>query len=166
MHPSKGCDMTYAPVASWESVSILLSQVLRHKWKTKQLDYVQAFPQAPVEHDCCMRYQMASSFMHTCSGYWEWNATSTGRDKLVGRWDLSRANTTKRAFFHGREIYVLCTDDSILAGPDEVELNVFIVRIKESASTSQKRARPGRLPWHQHRAYERPFISPLPPPPH
>jgi hypothetical protein len=52
MHPGKDYDMTYASAASWESVRILLSLVLRHKWKTKPLDFVQAFPQAPVEREC------------------------------------------------------------------------------------------------------------------
>jgi hypothetical protein len=33
-------------------------------------------------------------------------------------------------FYHGKAIYVLYTDDSILAGPDEDELNVLIARIK------------------------------------
>jgi hypothetical protein len=32
-----------------------LALVLRHNWKTKQLDYVLAFPQAPVERECYMR---------------------------------------------------------------------------------------------------------------
>jgi hypothetical protein len=58
MHPGKDYDMTYASVASWESVRILLSLVLRHNWKTKQLDYVQAFPQAPVERECYVRVPM------------------------------------------------------------------------------------------------------------
>jgi hypothetical protein len=41
-------DQTYAPVATWESIRLLLGMVLKNKWKTKQLDYVLAFPQAPV----------------------------------------------------------------------------------------------------------------------
>jgi hypothetical protein len=33
-------------------------------------------------------------------------------------------------FYYGKAIYVLYTDDSILAGPDEEELNVIIACIK------------------------------------
>ena len=47
-------DQTYAPVASWNSIRLLLAMVIRHGWHTKQLDYVLAFPQAPVERDMCM----------------------------------------------------------------------------------------------------------------
>jgi hypothetical protein len=55
MQPGKDYDLTYAPVATWESIRVLLALVLRHNWKTKQLDYVLAFPQAPVERECYMR---------------------------------------------------------------------------------------------------------------
>jgi hypothetical protein len=42
----KDYDDTYAPVASWETVHMLLSLSLKNNWKTQQLDYVLAFPQA------------------------------------------------------------------------------------------------------------------------
>jgi hypothetical protein len=48
-------DQTYAPVATWESIRLLLGMVLKNKWKTKQLDYVLAFPQAPVDRECFMK---------------------------------------------------------------------------------------------------------------
>ena len=42
-------DQTYAPVESWNAIRLVLSMVLVHNWKTIQLDYVQAFPQDPIE---------------------------------------------------------------------------------------------------------------------
>jgi Reverse transcriptase (RNA-dependent DNA polymerase) len=54
MQPGRDYNLTYALVASWESVRLLLALVLRNQWKTKQLDYVLAFPQAPVERECYM----------------------------------------------------------------------------------------------------------------
>ena len=42
-------DQTYAPVATWESIRLLLVMNLRNGWKTRQIDYVLAFPQAPVD---------------------------------------------------------------------------------------------------------------------
>jgi len=47
-------DQTYAPVASWNSVRLLLSLASIHGWHTTQIDYVLAFPQAPVERDIYM----------------------------------------------------------------------------------------------------------------
>jgi hypothetical protein len=55
MKLGKDYDLTYAPVASWESVRILLALVLSQKWTIKQLDYVLAFSQPPVERECYMK---------------------------------------------------------------------------------------------------------------
>lgn len=48
-------DQTYAPVAGWSSIRLLLALVLLNGWSTVQLDYVLAFPQAPVERELYMR---------------------------------------------------------------------------------------------------------------
>jgi hypothetical protein len=40
---------TYAPVASWLTIRLILIMALRHKWCIKQLDFVQAYPRAPAE---------------------------------------------------------------------------------------------------------------------
>ena len=45
-------DETYSPVASWNSVRMLLTLTAVHGWHTKQIDFVQAFAQAPVEKTC------------------------------------------------------------------------------------------------------------------
>ena len=45
----------YAPVASWNSIRTLLALTAVHGWHTKQLDYVLAFPQAPVEREIYMK---------------------------------------------------------------------------------------------------------------
>ena len=42
-------DLTYAPVATWSSIRLLLIMMLKHGWNTVQLDYVLAFPLAPME---------------------------------------------------------------------------------------------------------------------
>ena len=47
-------DETYAPVASWNSIRLLLTLAAVHGWHTTQLDYVLAYPQAPVEREIYM----------------------------------------------------------------------------------------------------------------
>jgi hypothetical protein len=44
-------DQIYAPVASCTSIRTLLALTVIHGWHTVQLDYVLAFPQAPIERD-------------------------------------------------------------------------------------------------------------------
>ena len=48
-------DMTYSPVASWNSVRMLLTLTALHGWHTKQIDFVQAFAQAPIERTLYMK---------------------------------------------------------------------------------------------------------------
>jgi hypothetical protein len=48
-------DLTYAPVASWASIRLLLALTLVNNWHTIQLDYVLAYPQAPVDRDLYMK---------------------------------------------------------------------------------------------------------------
>jgi Reverse transcriptase (RNA-dependent DNA polymerase) len=40
---------TYAPVAQWISIRLILCMASLNKWKVKTFDFVQAFPQAPSE---------------------------------------------------------------------------------------------------------------------
>lgn len=48
-------DLTYAPVVSWSSIHTLLIQMILNKSYTFPLDYIQAFPQAPVKRELHMR---------------------------------------------------------------------------------------------------------------
>ena len=40
---------TYAPVANWGTIRMVLLLVLMHNWVTRQIDYVLAFSQAPID---------------------------------------------------------------------------------------------------------------------
>jgi hypothetical protein len=42
---------TYAPVAGWSMIRIVLMKAILHAWPTKQIDYVMSFPQADVENE-------------------------------------------------------------------------------------------------------------------
>ena len=48
-------DQSYAPVASWNSTRLLWTMKSVHGWYTKQLNFVAAFPQAPVERELYMK---------------------------------------------------------------------------------------------------------------
>jgi hypothetical protein len=47
-------DQTYSPVVTWPATRFFLTQSLIHRWTTRQLDFVLAYPQAPVECDLYM----------------------------------------------------------------------------------------------------------------
>jgi hypothetical protein len=143
MQPGRDYDLTYAPVASWESIRMVLALSLRYGWKTKQLDYVLAFPQAPVERECYMH--IPHGMVIGDSGNWVLRVKKNiYGQKQVGRvWNehlvkkltspavgFVQSKYDECIFFHKHAVYVLYTDDSILADPDESELDLLIVRIK------------------------------------
>lgn len=48
-------DKVYAPVASWGTIRFLMVFVTLNNWTTKQINYVQAFLQAPAEKDLYLK---------------------------------------------------------------------------------------------------------------
>jgi len=42
---------TYAPVAAWPTIRMILAMALKEGWETRQIDYVLAFTQAEAERD-------------------------------------------------------------------------------------------------------------------
>jgi histone deacetylase 1/2 len=133
-------DQTYAPVASWETIRLLLAMVLRNGWKTRQLDYVLAFPQAPAERELYMKIPKGIK-VETEDEYVLRVDRNLYGQKQAGRvWNLHlvrkliqigfvQSTEDECLFYKGNVMYALYTDDSILAGPDDAELDRVIEEI-------------------------------------
>jgi hypothetical protein len=135
---------TYAPVAGWTAIRLLLALVLLHKWKTVQLDYVLAFPQAPAIRDLYMRIPAGFTLdgVDNPSKYVLKIKRNIYGGKDAGRtWFLYLKEKLERIgfvqskyddciFYKGNLIYVLYTDDSILAGPDQAEIDRTVEEMK------------------------------------
>ena len=57
MIKGKHYELTYSPVVRWFSVRLLLTLSIVNGWHTTQIDYVLAYPQAPIERELIWRYQ-------------------------------------------------------------------------------------------------------------
>ena len=137
-------DQTYAPVASWNSIRVLLAMVAAKGWHTRQIDYVLAFPQAPVEKEIYMRIPKGFEVPNTDPKEYVlklnrnvYGQKQAGRvwnkyleDKLVNQLHFKQSKIDDCVFYRGSTMYVLYTDDSILAGPSEEEINDIIADIK------------------------------------
>jgi Reverse transcriptase (RNA-dependent DNA polymerase) len=138
-------DETYSPVTSWTSVRLLLALAACHDWYTVQLDYVLAFPQAPVEREIYMEqpkgYDMDPSRPH--KDYFlklhqnVYSQKQAGRvwnkylvNKLVHEVGFKQSKVDECVFYHGNVLYVLYTDDSLLAGPSKKEIDQAMEDIK------------------------------------
>jgi Reverse transcriptase (RNA-dependent DNA polymerase) len=131
-------------VATWPSIRLLLIKVITGQWYTRQIDYVQAYPQVRAERPMYMEIPPGFSAnvrkapsLYVLSVLKNiYGSKQAGRvwnqhlvDKLLSIGFVQSA-LDPCVFYKGRAMYVLYTDDSILAGPDEAELDAIIAEIQ------------------------------------
>jgi Reverse transcriptase (RNA-dependent DNA polymerase) len=128
-------DQTYAPVVGWPAIRLLLTMVLIHGWHTIMIDYVQAYPQAPVERPMFMEIpkgfkanapkgddyvlEILRNIYGSRQAGRVWNLYLVAKLKTIG---FVQSEHDECVFYRGKAMYLLYTDDSILAGPDPKEL--------------------------------------------
>ena len=56
MREGEDCDKTYAPVASWMSIRLLLTFVVALGWHMEQVDYIAAYTQVLIDRDMYMEF--------------------------------------------------------------------------------------------------------------
>ena len=137
-------NQTYAPVAAWSTVRLILTLALTLNWHTTQLDYVQAYPQAPVERELYMQIPVGINLkegnrkthvlqLHK-NVYGQKQAGKVWYDylvnKLVNEVKFTQSKIDPCLFYRGKTLYTLYTDDSIIAGPDKQEIAQIIQDIK------------------------------------
>ncbi len=138
-------DLTYAPVATWNAIRLILIMVLLQKWHTVQLDYVLAFPQAPITHELYMNIPKGVSVPAGNSKdyvlklkrnlYGQKQAARVWNQYLVAKLTSKEIGFTQSkhdecVFHKDGMIYALYTDDSIIAGPDKAKIDQTIQQIQ------------------------------------
>ena len=68
MREGEDYDKTYAPVASWMSIRLLLTFVVAFGWQTQQVDYVAAYTQVPSTATCTWSSHEVSKFLVVSTG--------------------------------------------------------------------------------------------------
>jgi Reverse transcriptase (RNA-dependent DNA polymerase) len=124
----------------------MLLLAAQYNWHTVQLDYVLAFPQAPIERTLYMEVPKGFEIkghdrkdhvlkLHR-NVYGSKNAGRTWyqylRKKLVEEVGFTQSKIDECVFYKGKVMYVLYTDDSILAGPDKAEIDKVIEDIRKA----------------------------------
>ena len=131
---------SYAAVCKWAAIQLILVFVILSNWKMRQIDFVQAYPQAPIEvNNVYMKIPRGFEIegaakneylLHIkCSIYGQaqagrvWNKYLVGKLTDIGfKWSM----VDESIFFCRNVIYALYTDDSILARPNDDELDIVI----------------------------------------
>ena len=143
---------TYSPVASWNSVTrMLLTLTAVHGWHTKQIDFVQAFAQAPVERTLYMKIPAGVEIEgglnvkdHVLKIHRNiYGQKQAGRvwnkylvRKLVAKLGFKQSKVDECVFYRGNVLYVLYTDDSLIAEPDPDEIDQVIQELQNKAKLS------------------------------
>ena len=137
-------DQTYAPVTSWRFIRLLLILIVQCGWHSKQIDYVLAFPQAPIEREMYMQIPKGFEIEHSSNEeyvlkvhrnvYGQCQASRVWyqylKNKLVKELNFKQSKVDECIFYRGSTIYMLYTDDSILAGPDKQEIEQIVKDLK------------------------------------
>ena len=135
---------TYAPVISWPIVRFILTLAIIERWKMVQVDFVLAYTQAPVETDMYMSVpkgfkidgtdgddyvlKIKKNYYGQKQAGRVWNRHLVRKLKEIG---FTQSPTEECLFYLGKTIYILYTDDSILTGPDQREIDYVLRRMKE-----------------------------------
>jgi hypothetical protein len=148
MNKDEHYDMTDSPVASWNSVRTLLPLTTLHGWHTKQIDFVQAFAQAPIKKTLYMKIPAGVDLecesdprdyvlkLHRniygqkqAGRFWKQYLVS----KLVKDLGFKQSKWDECVFYRGKTLFVLYTDDSLFAGPDGREIDQIIEVLQTKA---------------------------------
>ena len=134
---------TFAPVASWTTIRLILILTLIYGWDTRQIDFVLAYTQADVECELYMSIpkgfevegdeeyvlKLQKNLFGQRQAGRVWNQHLVDRLIKVG---FVVSEIDECLFYRGRSVFVLYTDDSILAGPDPKELDQIIQDMKDA----------------------------------
>jgi hypothetical protein len=136
---------TYSPVVSWSTTRFFLIQALMRKWHTKQIDYVLAYPQAPVERDLYMELpkgvrlegiteedqrdyvlQIVKNLYGQKQAGRVWYQYLTKGLEEIG---FKKSKVDECVFYYKKSIMLVYVDDSIIMGPDANEIATLIKAI-------------------------------------
>jgi Reverse transcriptase (RNA-dependent DNA polymerase) len=136
-------EQTYSPVAMWPTVRIVVIIPVLRGWKIKQLDFVQAYPQAVVEQDLYIEIPKGCMVNGVNDAEWVLQVLMNiyGQKQAGKVWNdfLMHGLTTKLGFtqskmdpcvlWRGGVIIVIYTDDTIITGAHEIEIDEAIMSI-------------------------------------
>ena len=130
---------TYAPVVTWFAIRLLLVMALILKLSSKQIDFVMAYPQAPIEMDMYMELPAGIETKHGNSKdyvlkllrnlYGQKQAGRVWNEYLVNK--LSSIGFTQSlidecVFYRDDVIFIVYVDDGIFVGSSDEQLIAMV----------------------------------------
>lgn len=145
---------TYAPVVSWPTVRLFLISMVLNDWKSRQIDFVLAFPQAEIECDMYMevpigftvdgpRDKYALKLVRNLYGQKQagrvWNTYM--HEGLLAR-GFKQSAVDMCVYYRGPVALMIYTDDGIFIGPtDRAIEECFVLLSNEYTDHNGKKYR-------------------------
>lgn len=135
---------TFAPVVTWLSIRLVLILSIIFGWHTRQVDFVLAYPQAPVETELFMEIPQGVELKGaTKKDYVLRLKRNLYGQKQAGRvWNkflhdglikagFKQSKIDECVYYRGKTLFLVYVDDGILAGPSETDIDVIIAELKK-----------------------------------
>jgi len=137
---------TYSPVVSWPVIRLILALAIIKKWHSRQIDYIQAYPQAEAETDnLYMEVPKGFTLSEGASPkdfvlhikrnvYGQKQGSRVWNHHLVTKLEeagMRQSDVDDCVFTYKSTIYILYTDDSILVGPSQEEFDEIIAKMRD-----------------------------------
>jgi Reverse transcriptase (RNA-dependent DNA polymerase) len=139
MIQGKHFDNTYAPALSWSTIRLFLILVIINQWKSRQIDFVLAYPQAPVPRPTYMELPKGIDFPELdrntqCLEILKnvYGGKDAGRTWYLYLKDglqqlgFQQSLQDECVFYRGKTIFLVYTDDAIIIDPTESGINKCI----------------------------------------
>jgi hypothetical protein len=113
---------TYSPVVRWTTIRLCLVLSLVFGWSTRQLDFVQAYPQAKVSTENVYKGRPKDYCLHVLQNIY--GGKDAGRtwslhlDKGLQELGFKRSMVDECLYYRGRTLFLVYVDDGILIDPD------------------------------------------------
>jgi Reverse transcriptase (RNA-dependent DNA polymerase) len=147
----KHYDQTYAPALSWPTICLFLILTIINGWKSRQIDFVLAYPQAPVPRPTYMELPAGINFPglqknKQCLEILQnvYGGKDAGRTWFLYLKDgleqlgFQQSQQDDCVFYRGKTIFLVYTDDAIILDPEEAGIDQCIKDLQTTFSVEDE----------------------------
>ena len=132
---------THAPVAQWSAIRFFMMRAMRLGWVTKSVDWVNAFPQAPLKEPLCMTTPRGFLNKHGANGCLRLNESLCGSKFAPKNWHQHLTKALLKIGF--REcpfnkcllcrksmLMIPCVNNAGVAAPEEKDIKGLVEELR------------------------------------
>jgi hypothetical protein len=146
---------TYAPVVTWFAIRFMIILAIFSSWAMRQIDFVQAYAQAPIECDMYMELPPGIETQHGNSKDYVlkllanlygqkqagrvWNQFMVDKLREIG---FQQSLIDECVFYRDDIIFIVYVDDGLFFGSDDDTLSLIIKKLRDSGLNIEDQGHP------------------------